>query len=166
MTAAGSAEFHIAQVNVARLREPLDHPSSQAFVAGLEPINALADRSPGFVWRLQTDEGDATSLRVFDDEMIIVNMSVWESMEALRAFVFSSDHAAYLRRRAEWFERLVDASTALWWIAPGTTPTLDEATSRLESVRTVGPTPRAFTLREVLDPPAIADRVAPGAQPR
>ena len=88
MTAGGSAEFHIAQVNVARLREPLDHPSTQAFVAALEPINALADRSPGFVWRLQTDEGDATSLRVFDDEMIIVNMSVWESMEALRAFVF------------------------------------------------------------------------------
>ena len=166
MTKVGPARLFVAQVNVARLRDPLGHPSSQAFVAGLEPINALADRSPGFVWRLQTDEGDATSLRVLDDDMVIVNLSVWESVEALRAFVFGSDHAAYLRRRAEWFERLVEATTALWWIAPGTTPTLDEAKSRLESVRSVGPTPRAFTLREVLDPPAIADHVAPGAQLR
>ena len=162
MTPGEPAHFQIAQVNVARLREPLDHPSSRAFVAGLEPINALADHSPGFVWRLQTDGGDATSLRVFDDDMIIVNMSVWESLAALRAFVFGSEHAAYLRRRAEWFERLGAAATALWWVVPGTTPTLDEATSRLESVRSLGATPSAFTLREVFDPPSISGREAPG----
>ena len=102
--------FHVAQVNVARMREPLGRPSMQAFVDGLEPINALADASPGFVWRLQTDDGDATSLRVFDDDMTIVNMSVWDSVEALREFVFRSEHAGYLRRRSEWFEKLAEAS--------------------------------------------------------
>jgi hypothetical protein len=94
---------HLAQVNVARLREALDRPSMQGFVDGLDPINALADASPGFVWRLQTDDGDATSLRVFDDQMMIVNMSVWTSVEALRAFVYASEHAGYLRRRSDWF---------------------------------------------------------------
>jgi len=104
--------FHVAQVNVARLREPLDRPSMQTFVDGLEPVNALADASPGFVWRLQTDDGDATSLRVFDDDMLIVNMSVWDSVEALREFVFRSEHSAYLRRRFEWFGKLAEASSA------------------------------------------------------
>ena len=161
MTQVGPAHFHVAQVNVARLRVPLDHPSSLAFVAGLEPINALADRSPGFVWRLQSEGGDATSLRVFDDEMVIINLSVWESVDSLRAFVFSSDHADYLRRRSEWFERLAVASTALWWVVPGTTPTVDEATSRLEMVRTVGPTPASFTLRDVREPAVMSGAEAP-----
>lgn len=150
------AGFHLAQVNVARLREPLDRPSMQGFVDGLEPINALADESPGFVWRLQTDDGDATSLRVFDDEMMIVNLSVWASVEALRAFVFASDHAGYLRRRADWFERLAEAPTALWWVAEGRTPSVDEATERLEMLRDRGPTPDAFTLRHAFEAPAVS----------
>ena len=141
---------HLAQVNVARMRESLDRPSMRAFVDGLEPINALADAAPGFVWRLQTDDGDATALRVFDDDMMIVNMSVWESVEALRAFVFRSDHASYLRRRSEWFERLADAPTALWWIAEGETPTIEDAKARLDSLRRRGPSPEAFTLRDVV----------------
>jgi len=161
VTRVAPARVHVAQVNVARLREPLDHVSSQAFVAGLAPINALADRSPGFVWRLQGEGGDATSLRVFDDEMVIVNMSVWQSVDSLRAFVFSSDHAAYLRRRSEWFERLEDASTALWWVVPGTTPTVDEATSRLEMVRTSGATSAAFTLSDVREPAVTSGAEAP-----
>jgi hypothetical protein len=161
VTQVGRARLHVAQVNVARLREPLDHPSSQAFVGGLEPINALADRSPGFVWRLQTEGGDATSLRVFDDDMVIVNLSVWESVDALRAFVFGSDHAVYLRRRSEWFERLADASTALWWVVPGTTPTVDEATSRLAMVRTSGATSAAFTLNDVREPAVTSGAGAP-----
>lgn len=142
----------LAQVNVARLREPLDHASMRGFVDGLEPINALADSSPGFVWRLQTEEGDATSLRVFDDDMLIVNMSVWDSVEALRAFVFRTDHADYLRRRSEWFERLADAVTALWWVPSGTTPTVADARARLERLRRHGPASEAFTLREVFPP--------------
>ena len=146
--------FHLAQVNVARLREPLDRPSMRGFVEGLEPINALADGSPGFVWRLQTDGGDATALRVFDDQMMIVNVSVWESAEHLRAFVFGTDHAEYLRRRGAWFERLAEASTALWWLEAGTLPTVADAIGRLELVQTHGPTPEAFTLGDPFPPPA------------
>jgi hypothetical protein len=145
--------FHVAQVNVARMREPLGRPSMQAFVDGLEPINALADASPGFVWRLQTDDGDATSLRVFDDDMTIVNMSVWDSVGALRGFVFRSEHAGYLRRRFEWFEKLAEASTALWWIPAGATPTIEDAKAKLESLRAHGSTSEAFTLRDVFQPP-------------
>jgi hypothetical protein len=150
---AGGPGFHLAQVNVARLREPLDAPSMQAFVDGLEPINTLADGSPGFVWRLQTDEGDATSLRVFDDDMLIVNMSLWESVESLRTFVFRTEHADYLRHRSEWFERLAEAPTALWWIAKGGIPAIDEAKRRLELLRANGPTPEAFTLPATFPPP-------------
>lgn len=146
--------FHVAQVNVARMREPLERPSMQAFVEGLEPINALADASPGFVWRLQTDDGDATALRVFDDDMIIVNMSVWDSVEALQAFVFRSEHAGYLRRRSEWFEKLAEASTVLWWIQAGETPTVEDAKTKLESLRARGPTREGFSLRDAVPPPS------------
>ena len=148
-----SASFHLAQVNVARMREPLDRPSMQAFVEGLEPINALADASPGFVWRLQTDDGDATALRVFDDDMMIVNMSVWDSIESLGAFVFRSDHASYLRRRSEWFEKLAEASTALWWIPAGEVPTIEDAKTKLESLRARGSTHEAFAPRDAFPPP-------------
>jgi hypothetical protein len=157
--------FHVAQVNVARMREPLDRPSMQAFVEGLEPINALADASPGFVWRLQTDDGDATALRVFDDDMIIVNMSVWDSVEALRGFVFRSEHAGYLRRRSEWFEKLVEASTALWWIPGGATPTVEDATAKLEALKAHGSTSEAFTLRDVFRPPEASQPSEPRHEP-
>jgi hypothetical protein len=146
--------WQLAQVNVARLREPLDSPVMREFVDGLEPVNELADASPGFVWRLQTEEGDATSLRVFEDEMMLVNLSVWESVEALEAFVFHSDHTSYLRRRSAWFHRLSDAVTALWWVPAGTRPTVDEARRRLELLRERGgSSPDAFTFRERFGPP-------------
>ena len=157
--------FHVAQVNLARMREPLDRPSMQAFVEGLEPINALADASPGFVWRLQTDDGDATSLRVFDDDMIIVNMSVWDSVETLREFVFRSEHAGYLRRRSEWFEKLADASTALWWIPEGQTPTVEDAKAKLGSLRARGSSQEAFTLRDVFLPPEASRPAEPRHEP-
>jgi hypothetical protein len=133
----------------------------RGFVAGLEPINAPADVSPGFVWRLQTDDGDATALRVFDDEMMIVNLSVWESIETLHAFVFGTDHAGFLRRRSEWFERMSEAITAVWWVPAGSVPTVDDAKVRLEMLRAQGPTPQAFTLRDRFPPPsAFVDRPA------
>ncbi len=125
----------------------------QTFVDGLEPVNALADACPGFVWRLQTEEGDATALRVFDDDMLIVNMSVWESVEALREFVFRSGHSAYLRRRVEWFEKLAEASTALWWIPKGQIPTVEDAKAKLESLRARGSSQEAFALRDSFPPP-------------
>src|SRR5215510_773225 len=97
--------LHLAQVNVARMLEPLDSPRMAGFVARLDEINALADRSPGFVWRLQTEAGNATDLRPFDDDRILLNMSVWETIEALRAYVYESAHREVLRERHSWFEK-------------------------------------------------------------
>jgi hypothetical protein len=148
------AGFHVAQVNVARMREPLDAASMRGFVDGLVPINALAEASLGFVWRLQTEEGDATALRVFDDDMMIVNMSVWTSVEALQAFVFRTDHADYLRGRSAWFERPDVAPTALWWVPEGTVPSIEDAKEKLELLRTSGASADAFTMREPFPPPA------------
>jgi uncharacterized protein DUF3291 len=126
---------HLAQVNIALPREPLDSPALAEFVAALEPINALADASPGFVWRLQTEEGDATGIRAFGDDRLIVNMSVWESLPALRAFVYSSGHRE-----------------VLWWVPAATLPTIAAAEARLEHLREHGPTPYAFTFRESFPP--------------
>jgi heme-degrading monooxygenase HmoA len=106
--------YHIAQVNVAVVREPLDSPALADFVAALEPINALADGSPGFVWRLQTEDGDATAIRPYDDDTIMVNMSVWESVEALAEYVYRSAHAPVMRRRRQWFHHMAEAYVALW----------------------------------------------------
>jgi hypothetical protein len=160
----GRTVWHLAQVNVARLRVPLDSSAMRGFVDGLVPVNELADASPGFVWRLQTEDGDATSLRVFEDEMMLVNLSVWESIEALEAFVFHSDHTSYLRRRSEWFHRLPDAVTALWWVPAGTRPTVDEARRRLELLRERGgSSPDAFTFRERFGPP---ERMSPAGGSR
>jgi hypothetical protein len=145
-------DHHLAQVNVARALAPLDSPQLADFVENLVPINALADTSSGFVWRLQTEAGDATALRVFDGEYL-VNLSVWESLEALRAFVYRSAHADVLRRRLEWFERPTEAYMALWWIQAGSIPSLADAEERLRTLRAEGPTPGAFTLKEPVDAP-------------
>src|SRR5215210_5191619 len=109
------------------MRAPLDSPAMAGFVAALEPINALADAAPGFVWRLQTDDGDATGIRAFDDDMLIVNMSVWETIDALRGFVYDSDHRAVMAGRRQWFERMAEAYTVLWWVPVGHVPSVEEA---------------------------------------
>jgi heme-degrading monooxygenase HmoA len=150
----------LAQVNVARLRAPLDTPQLADFVANLEPVNALADAAPGFVWRLQTEDGNATAVRVLDDDMLIVNMSVWRSLEALSAFVYGGGHREVMRRRREWFERLADAHVALWWVEVGTRPTVAEAERRLVQLRTHGPTREAFTFRTPFPAPGAAGPVA------
>jgi heme-degrading monooxygenase HmoA len=138
---------HLAQVNIVLPLEPLESPLLADFVAALEPVNALADASAGFVWRLQTDEGDATGIRGFGDDRLIVNLSVWESLEALRAFVYSGAHVAIMRRRREWFEHL-EVFMALWWVPAGHLPTVEEAEERLGHLRERGPTPPAFTFRQ------------------
>jgi hypothetical protein len=152
------AAHHLAQVNLATLRAPLDAPELAGFVAQLEPINALADHSPGFVWRLQTEDGDATSIRAFDDRRIMVNLSVWESLEALRSFVYVSRHLDVMRRRREWFHRMADAYMVLWWVPAGTIPTVAEARDRLELLTRNGPGPDAFTFRAPFPAPAGAAR--------
>lgn len=146
--------WHIAQVNVGRLRAPIDAPETAEFVALLDPINALADAAPGFVWRLQDDAGNATSVRIDDDPLMIVNMSVWESIDALATFVLRSRHNDVLRRRREWFERMEEAYVALWWVPIGTVPTVADAAQRIEHLRTHGPSEFAFTVRKRFDPPA------------
>lgn len=138
---------HVAQFNIGRLLHPLDAPEVAGFVEQLAAINALADAAPGFVWRLQTEEGSATELRPFADDRIIVNFSVWESISALHDFTYRTAHAAVLARRREWFERLGDAVLVLWWIPVGHVPTTEEALDRLELLRSEGPTLAAFTFK-------------------
>ncbi len=157
--------LHVAQVNVARLAAPLDSPQLADFVANLEPINAIADASDGFVWRLQTEAGDATSLRFMDDDWLIVNMSVWESLDALRTYVYRSAHADVLRRRQEWFVKMIEGHVALWWIEAGTLPSLGDAEERLLRLRVDGPTPHAFTLKESYPAGAEFDDPARGPLP-
>jgi hypothetical protein len=147
-------DFQLAQVNIALPLEPLDTPLLAEFVAALEPVNAAAERSPGFVWRLATEAGDSTAIRGFGDDRLIVNMSVWESLEALRAFAYGQrEHLNVLRRRRDWFERLGASGLALWWVPAGHRPSLTEAEQRLELLRAQGPTPAAFTFRESFPPP-------------
>lgn len=155
---------HLAQVNIARLREPLDSPALAGFVAELAPVNALADTAPGFVWRLQTPAGDATSVEAFRSEGadVITNMSVWTGVDALAAFVFTGRHREVMRRRREWFTRIEDAYTACWWLPAGTVPTTGDAEDRIRVLRTLGPTAHSFTLRVSFPPPdAGPDAVAP-----
>src|ERR1041385_2899087 len=140
--------WHLAQLNIGRLRAEVDDPSIAEFMDNLDPINALAEASPGFVWRLQTDEGNATAIRAFpDDPLMVLNLSVWESMETLADFAYRSAHTAFLRRRAEWFERQGEAYLVLWWIRVGTVPTVEEALARLDHLKRFGPNPEAFTFR-------------------
>ncbi|MCO1660861.1 DUF3291 domain-containing protein [Pseudonocardia humida] len=135
----------LAQVNIALPIAPLSTPELAGFVAELEPVNALADAAPGFVWRMQTEDGDATAVRGFDDDRLIVNMSVWTSVEALAAFVYSGHHREVMARRREWFARMREAFQALWWVPDGTRPTVTDAEVRLDHLRRQGPTPHAFT---------------------
>ena len=144
--------YHIAQVNIARMRGPLDGPVMEGFVARLAEINAAADRSPGFVWRLQTEAGDATYLRPYDDDRILFNLSVWESVEELKDYVYKSAHREVLRQRGDWFEKMEESFLALWWIKAGHIPTIDEAKERLEHLRSCGETAQAFTFKQIFPP--------------
>ncbi|GHH89679.1 hypothetical protein GCM10017771_41440 [Streptomyces capitiformicae] len=142
-----STAYELAQVNIARLKAPLDSPQLKDFVAALDPVNAVADGSDGFVWRLQSDSGNATDVPVFNDEWLVINMSVWRDTNALTAFMYQGQHRELLARRREWFERVQEAMVVLWWVPAGHRPTVAEAESRLLHLRANGPTPYAFTLR-------------------
>jgi len=148
-----SVPSELAQLNVARLLEPIDSPRLADFVAALDEVNAVADAAPGFVWRLQTESGNATDIRPWGED-VIVNMSVWESVEALRAYVYGPDHAAVLRRRRDWFSPLGSAHVVLWWVPRGHRPDLTEARDRLDRLGRDGPGPEAFTLRAPFPVPA------------
>ncbi len=144
--------YELAQLNVAVMNEPLESPSMADFVASLDRINALAEQSPGFVWRLQTEEGDATALRPMGDD-VIVNMSVWKDVESLNDYVYRSAHVEIMHRRKEWFQRMKDAYMVLWWVPRGHRPTVQEAIARLERLRQEGPTGAAFNFRQAFAAP-------------
>lgn len=149
--------YELAQVNIGRLAAPLTSPQLKDFVDALDPVNALADAAPGFVWRMQTEDGNATSVRAFEWDAgasagIIVNMSTWTSVEALAEFTYSGLHREVLTRRRQWFERMREAFTALWWVPEGHRPTTAEAENRIRHLREHGPTPYAFTFRETFPP--------------
>lgn len=158
-------DYVLAQVNIARMREPLDSPLLADFAAALDPVNAAADAAPGFIWRLQSEGGNATSVQAFAWDRagsagVLVNMSVWESVEALAAYVYSDTHRQVLRRRREWFTRMAEAYAAMWWIRRGHIPTTGEAEDRVQHLRESGPGPYVFTLREHFPPPG-----APNSRP-
>jgi hypothetical protein len=142
----------LAQVNVARPRAGLGSAAMAEFVVALAPVNDLADRSPGFLWRLPSEESHGATTVEDGGSPLVVNLSVWDSYEALHGFVYRSPHGAYLRRRARWFTPVPQPSTALWWVAAGSRPTAAEALHRLQHLRAYGPSPQAFTLRRRFDP--------------
>ena len=146
--------YHIAQINIARMLVPMDHPIMADFVAQLPPINALADQSPGFVWRLQSESGDATSIKVYDDNMIIINLTVWETVDALREFVYRSAHSGVLRDRKRWFEKFDGPYYALWWVPAAHLPTPEEGRKKLEHLRAHGDTSLAFSFKTIFPAPA------------
>ena len=141
-------EFHLAQLNIARMLAPLDSPIMADFVANMDPINRLAENSNGFVWRLKDDSNNATSIRIFDDDFLIVNMSVWESVDSLFQFVYESDHIEVFKRRKEWFEKMPEMHMVLWYIPVGTVPSVADAVERLTLLRLQGETPYAFSFRK------------------
>lgn len=145
--------WQIAQMNIATARYPAEDERIAEFYARLDEINALADNSPGFVWRLQSDSGNATDIQVGDDPLLIVNLSVWKSVETLFDFAYKSAHRTVLGKRRAWFRRPDAAYQVLWWVPAGHKPTADEGMARLELLRQSGPTPEAFTFKSAYPPP-------------
>src|ERR1700740_1621449 len=136
--------LHLAQLNIGRIRYPLDDPRMADFVNNLDRINAMVEHTPGFVWRLQDDSGNATAIHAFDDPRLLVNLSVWESVAALERFVWQTVHKRFYGRRADWFEHFEGPAVALWWVPAGHRPSMEEAVARLDHLKQHGPSEYAF----------------------
>ena len=139
---------HIAQINIAKMLAPLDSPIMAEFVSNLEVINKLAEASEGFIWRLKDEGNNATSIKIYNDEFLLVNMSVWKSVDALFQYAYQSQHVEIFRRRREWFEKMPQMHMALWFVPEGHQPDVEEATLRLDYLRTHGETPYAFSFKK------------------
>ena len=137
----------LAQLNIALAKYPLDAPEIKEFVDNLELVNGIAENSEGFVWRLKDESGDATNIQAFDDPNMIVNMSVWDSVDSLKNFMFRTHHRDFMRRKGDWFHRLPEDTYVLWWVEEGHIPTLEESLERLECLREIGDSPYAFTFK-------------------
>lgn len=146
--------YHLAQLNIAWMKAPLESPEMTDFVANLERINALAEASPGYVWRLQDEAGDATAIRPFGADFL-VNMSVWQDVQSLSEYVYKSAHAEMLKRRREWFARVEQMHQVLWWVPAGHRPSVVEAAERLAYLREHGATAQAFTFRQPFSTPEV-----------
>ena len=146
--------FHLAQSNIARLLAPLDDPQIAGFVAELDSVNALADAAHGFVWRLQSASGNATDVPYNDDPFVIVNMSVWDSVESLRKYVYTSRHIEIFRQRAKWFEKMEKPNYCLWWVPAGHIPSVAQGRERLEHYQMHGATPYSFWFHKQFPAPA------------
>jgi heme-degrading monooxygenase HmoA len=152
--------YHLAEINIAKFRLPMDHPDNVDFVQSLDRVNAIAESQPGFVWRLVGSGNSALDVQTYDDPNIIVNMSVWNDMESLANFAYrNADHREIMRRRREWFDK-IDFHLALWWIPVGHIPTITEGKARLELLAERGPTPQAFLFGRPLPAPN-ASRISP-----
>jgi hypothetical protein len=156
-------DWHLAQINVGTLVAPPGDPAVQPFFDALDRVNALAEASPGFVWRLQDEGGNATAFQVSPDPLFILNMSVWTDAESLFAFVYRSAHAPVMARRRDYFGRFDGAYHALWWIEAGTVPTINDGLSRLWHLDRFGPGPQAFTFKARYPTP---ERAGPPADMR
>ena len=147
--------MHLAQLNIGKVRCNLESPEMADFVNNLDPINAIAEQSPGFIWRLKDESGDATNIEVENTPDIIVNMSVWESVESLKNFMFKTHHIDFLKRKKEWFLPLSEASYVLWWIPKGHIPTLQEAIAKLDHLRENGESQDAFSFKSSYPKPEL-----------
>lgn len=145
-------DFHLAQINIAKMKAPLDSPVMAEFVENLDPINLLAEKSHGFIWRLKEENNNASSIRVYDDDFIIVNLSVWENLESLFRFVYNSNHAEIFKKRRDWFEKMKEMHMALWYTPSDQIPTVAEAVQRLDFLQRNGETPYSFSFRNKFTP--------------
>jgi hypothetical protein len=153
--------YQLAQLNIGIIKGPMDSPVMAEFAANLDRINALAESTPGFVWRLQTEEGNATAIRPFENQNLLLNMSVWRDVQSLGKYVYHSAHVEIMRRRREWFERMDEAFLVLWWVPEGHRPSVAAAIARLELLRSKGPTAEAFTFRHAFPAPDAAQSQSP-----
>lgn len=146
--------YHLAQLNIATSLADMEDPIMADFAAGLDPINTIAERSDGFIWRLKDESGNATQIQHFDDPNILVNMSVWRDVDSLKQFMFKTDHIHFLKRKKDWFKPAQQPTYVLWWIPAGRLPSVEEAVTRLTLLREQGDTAEAFTFKQVFAAPA------------
>ncbi len=146
-------QYHIAQINIAKAKAEMESEIMTGFVSRLDEINKMADDADGFVWRLQTEEGDSTAIRVFDDSDLIINISVWQSIETLKHFVYKTSHVELIRDRDAWFNKMIESHQALWWIPEGHIPTVEEGKQRLSAIQQNGPTEKAFIFSRSFEKP-------------
>ena len=148
-------KYQLAEINVARMKGiNIDDPIMKEFVDNLDVVNELAENSEGFIWRLKDDNNNATSLNPYDDEQVIINISVWESVETLEQYVFKTFHSDFLKRRKEWFHKYGQVHTAMWWIEAGNYPTVEEAVAKLASLQKDGATQDVFNFKDRFSVPA------------